>query len=55
MQVEIEFTDGTAKTIAGYRTRVENGVLSVRTSHDTAYNDIWENFPLANIKTWKTA
>ena len=50
---EIRFTSGRIETVDGYRTRTEDGVLRIRTTHDTAYNDEWANYPLVNIESWK--
>ena len=50
---EIRFTSGRIETVDGYRTRTEDGILRIRTTHDTAYTDEWENYPLTNIESWK--
>lgn len=52
--VKIEFMDGEERVVQGYRTRVTDGVLEVRTSHDTAYTDTWRRYPLVNVKSYTT-
>lgn len=54
MKVKITYTNGDVEVIDGYRVKVEEGVLKVRTSHDTSYRDDWENMPLVNIRKWVT-
>jgi hypothetical protein len=50
---QIRFTSGRTDTVDGYRVQVENGILRIRTTHDTAYTDEWASFPLVNIEMWK--
>ena len=53
-KVRIEFIDGTSQTIDGvFRTRIWEGMLGIRLSHNTAYPEEWVHFPLANIKSWR--
>lgn len=49
----IEFMDGTERTVAGFSTTVEGGVLTVRTSDRTYGPDDYEHFPVANVKAWR--
>ena len=50
---EIRFTSGRIETVDGYRIKTIDGVLRIRTTHDTAYTEEWANYPLANIESWK--
>lgn len=53
MKIKVTFTDSTSETVDCYRTRVEDGILRLRTTHDTAYDERWDSYPLANIRNWK--
>lgn len=52
--VKITFTDGTTEEVQAYRVTFDGSTLSLRTSQDTAYRDVWERYPLSNIKKWST-
>ena len=52
--VTITFVDGTTEEVRAYKVTFDDSVLSLRTSHDTAYQDDWERYPLSNIKKWST-
>ena len=52
--VTITFVDGTTEEVRAYKVTFDDSVLSLRTSHDTAYRDDWESYPLSNIKKWST-
>lgn len=51
-RLTIDFLDGTRETITGYRHEVRDGILRVRTSHNTSYRDDWTSYPLTSIKKW---
>jgi hypothetical protein len=50
----IRFVSGTVDYVDGYRAVVENGVLKIRTSHDTQFSESWKCFPLHNIEMYET-
>jgi hypothetical protein len=50
---EIRFTSGRVEIVDGYRVQVMDGILRIRTTHDTAYSDEWASFPLVNVEMWK--
>lgn len=52
IEVNITFMDDTTLRVQAYRVKVEDGVLRMRTSHETAYTDSWTSVPLVNIKHW---
>ncbi|HLU72634.1 MAG TPA: hypothetical protein VKZ82_10645 [Nonomuraea sp.] len=52
--VSIEFMDGSREAVEGYRVVTDDGLLKVRTSHNTAYTETWRRYPLANIKKYTT-
>lgn len=54
-KITITHTDGTIVNLDTSRTTLHDGVLRVRTSHATSYNETWACFPLVNIRSWEYA
>lgn len=54
MRVEIELTDGRNITKDVYRVKSDDTLLSLRLSHDSAYSETWERYPLVNVLRWRT-
>lgn len=52
-KVHVTFLDGSTETVQGYRVEHRDGILRVRTSHDTSYRNDWMNYPLTSIKRWR--
>lgn len=51
----VTFTDGATRYVDGYHIYVDDGVLRIRTSHDTSYAVRWLSFPLANVRSWEAS
>ena len=52
--VTITFVDGATEEVGAYQVTFDGSVLSLRTSQDTSYRNVWERYPLSNIKKWST-
>lgn len=51
--VHIEFMDGTENKFYATDTRVRDGVLRIWTRSDYGPDKDVQNFPIANIKSWR--
>lgn len=49
----ITYTNGESEYVDGYRLRVVDNVVRIRTTHDTAYDESWTCFPLAGLRSWR--
>lgn len=52
---KIILLNGEEEVATGYAVRWGDGVLKIRTSHNTAYVEEWIYWPLTSVQSWRKA
>lgn len=50
---KIVLLNGKEEIVSGYIIRSRDGVLAIRTTHQTAYFEDWIYWPLTSVESWR--